>query len=80
MIGQFVKGRVYVFIDAANIYHSHRKLGWKIAFLRLKSYFESHTQLGKIYRFEEVKGGYRKDIKKNPPGKIPGRRFDSALP
>ncbi len=51
MVEKFVKGRVYVFIDASNIYHSQRKLGWKIAFLKLKEYFEKYTDLGKIYYY-----------------------------
>lgn len=51
MIKQFVKGRTYVFIDASNIYHSQKKLGWKIAFLKLKEYLEKNTELGKIYYY-----------------------------
>jgi len=49
MIEKFIKGKVYVFIDASNIYHSFKKLGWKIDFLQLKGYFEKNTDLGKIY-------------------------------
>lgn len=49
MIEQFVKGKVYIFIDASNIYHSFKKLGWKIDFLKLKEYFDRNTDLGQIY-------------------------------
>ena len=49
MINQFVKGKTYVFIDASNIYHSFKKLGWKIDFVKLQNYFKMHTELGRIY-------------------------------
>lgn len=39
-LGQFVKGRVAVFIDAANIFYSQRTLGWRISYERLKEFFE----------------------------------------
>jgi uncharacterized LabA/DUF88 family protein len=51
MIEKFVKGKVYVFIDASNIYHSFKKLGWKIDFKRLKKYFEENVELVKIYYY-----------------------------
>jgi len=40
MIGKFVKGRVYVFIDAANIFYAQRTLGWKISYEKLMRYFK----------------------------------------
>lgn len=49
MIEKFIKGKVYVFIDASNIYHSFKKLGWKIDFTKLKEYFKKNTDLGNIY-------------------------------
>lgn len=49
MIEKFIKGKVYVFIDASNIYHSFKKLGWKIDFVKLKEYFKKNTDLGNIY-------------------------------
>ena len=30
MIGQFVKGEVYVFVDAANILYSQQTLRWRV--------------------------------------------------
>ncbi len=51
MISQYVKGKVYVFIDAANIYHSQKTLGWRVDFIRLKSFFEKNTDLGQIYYY-----------------------------
>ena len=49
MIKQFIKGKTFVFIDASNIYHSQKKLKWKIAFLRLREYFKDNMELCKIY-------------------------------
>jgi len=51
MISKFIKGKVYVFIDAANIFYSQRTLGWKISYEKLKQYFkdECRDNLGKIF-------------------------------
>jgi len=51
MIEKFVKGKVYVFIDASNIYYSQRELGWRIDFKKLKEYFEKNVELVKIYYY-----------------------------
>ncbi len=40
MISKFTKGKVTVFIDAANIFYSQKTLKWRISYERLKSYFE----------------------------------------
>ena len=44
-----MKGRVYVFIDAANIFYSQKTLKWQISYERLKSYFEKECSVGKIF-------------------------------
>jgi len=49
VIENFVKGKIYVFIDASNIYHSQKELGWRIDFAKLLTYFKRKTDLGKIY-------------------------------
>lgn len=41
MIKAFIKGRVYIFIDAENVFYSQRTLGWKISYERLMEYFKS---------------------------------------
>ena len=41
MIRNFVNGRVYVFIDAANIFYSQKTLKWKVSYERLKAYFKT---------------------------------------
>ncbi len=49
MISQFVKGRVYVFIDAANILYSQQTLQWRVDYKKLKGYFENESNLKDIY-------------------------------
>lgn len=49
MIKQFVKGRVCVFIDAANILYSQQTLRWKVDYEKLKKYFEKECDLRAIY-------------------------------
>jgi len=49
MINQFVKGRVYVFIDAANILYSQQDLHWRVDYKKLKEYFEKECDLKGIY-------------------------------
>ncbi|KKQ45492.1 MAG: hypothetical protein US65_C0053G0008 [Candidatus Yanofskybacteria bacterium GW2011_GWC2_37_9] len=40
MIKQFIKGRVYIFIDAENVFYSQRTLGWKISYEKLIKYLK----------------------------------------
>ena len=49
MFGQFVKGRAYVFIDAANILYSQQALRWRVDYKKLKEYFEKECDLRAIY-------------------------------
>ncbi|MBI3589511.1 MAG: NYN domain-containing protein [Candidatus Liptonbacteria bacterium] len=49
MIGSFTKGRVYVFVDAANILYSQQTLRWKVDYKRLKEYFKKECDLRAIY-------------------------------
>lgn len=49
MIKNFVKGKVYVFIDAANILYSQQTLHWRVDYKRLKEYFEKECDLQAIY-------------------------------
>lgn len=49
MIKQFVKGKVFVFIDAANILYSQQTLRWKVDYEKLKKYFEKECDLRAIY-------------------------------
>jgi uncharacterized LabA/DUF88 family protein len=49
MIGQFTKGRLYVFVDAANILYSQHTLGWRVDYEKLKAYFETECDLRDIY-------------------------------
>ncbi|KPJ55626.1 hypothetical protein AMJ49_06720 [Parcubacteria bacterium DG_74_2] len=51
MLSKFVKGKVYVFIDGANIFYTQRTLGWRISYEKLRQYFrnECGDNLGKIF-------------------------------
>jgi uncharacterized LabA/DUF88 family protein len=51
MLNQFIKRRVYIFIDAANIFYTQRTLGWKISYEKLMKYFQEECgdNLGKIF-------------------------------
>ncbi len=40
MLRQFIKGKVYVFIDAENVFYAQRTLGWRISYERLRGYLE----------------------------------------
>lgn len=40
MISKFIKGKVYVFVDAENLFYAQRTLGWKISYEKLMSYFK----------------------------------------
>lgn len=51
MIKNFVKGRVYAFIDAANILYSQQTLGWRVDYKKLKAYFEKECDLQGIYLY-----------------------------
>lgn len=48
MISQYVKGRAYVFIDAANLELSVKHLGWWIKYKKFYDYFEKETNLKKV--------------------------------
>jgi uncharacterized LabA/DUF88 family protein len=49
VIKQFVFGRTYVFIDAANILYSQQTLRWKVDYEKLKRYFISECDVKGIY-------------------------------
>ena len=39
MIKSLVRGKVYVFIDAENVFYAQRTFGWKISYQKLMKYF-----------------------------------------
>lgn len=49
MLKQYVKGKIYVFIDAANILYSQQTLRWRVDYKKLKDYLEQECNLGAIY-------------------------------
>ena len=40
MLHQFVKGRVYVFIDVENVFYAQRTVGWKISYQQLMAHLK----------------------------------------
>ena len=40
MISKYLRGKVYVFIDAANTFYAQRTLGWKMSYEKLMRYFK----------------------------------------
>jgi len=58
MIGQFTKGKVYIFIDVANIFYSQRTLKWKISYEKLIGYFKKECNLGKCFVYT---GAFKED-------------------
>lgn len=63
MIGQFVKGRAYVFIDAANILYSQQTLGWRIDYKRLYEYCADETKLVGVRYYTGKVGTLEKQLK-----------------
>jgi len=49
LIGQYTKGKVYCFIDAANILYSQKTLGWRLDYKKLKDYLSQECDLGGIF-------------------------------
>ncbi len=44
-----MRGRVFVFIDAANILYSQQTLKWRVDYEKLKQYFETECNLKGLY-------------------------------
>lgn len=66
MIGQYVKGKVYVFIDAENLFYCQRTLGWLVSYEKLIAYFKEECGLEtKVFVYtglSESNSGERKFI------------------
>lgn len=62
MIGQFVKGKAAVFIDAANIFYSQRTLGWRIDYAKLAEYLKKETNLDGLYYYTGKVGALEKQV------------------
>ncbi len=59
MISRFIKGKVYVFIDAANVFYTQKTLKWRISYKSLKQYFQDEcgNNLGKIFVYTAYDSG-----------------------
>jgi uncharacterized LabA/DUF88 family protein len=60
MIGQYTNGRVYVFVDAANILYSQQSLGWRVDYKKLQEYFKKECDLQAIYFYTGLVGANNK--------------------
>ena len=60
MIGQYTKGRVYVFVDAANILYSQQSLGWHVDYKKLQEYFKKECDLQATYFYTGLVGANSK--------------------
>ncbi|MBU1102572.1 NYN domain-containing protein [Patescibacteria group bacterium] len=51
MIKKYIQGRVSIFIDASNIYHSQKRLKWQIDFRKFLGYLKKEVNLQEIYYY-----------------------------
>lgn len=51
MINKFIKGKVCVFIDAANLEQSVKSLGWWVDYKKLYEYFNKNRNLEGIWHY-----------------------------
>ncbi|MDO8668190.1 MAG: NYN domain-containing protein [bacterium] len=63
MIKQYIQGRVSVFIDASNIYHSQKRLNWRIDFRKFLNYFRKEADLREVYYYTARDLNYVKQTK-----------------
>jgi len=54
MISDYIKGRVYVFIDVENLFYAQRDLGWKISYEKLTSYFKKECGEVRCFAYSGV--------------------------
>jgi len=63
MISRYAKGKVFIFIDASNIFHDQKSLKWNIDFKKLLEYFKDETDLGRIFYYTAFDPEYKKQKK-----------------
>lgn len=51
MFVEFVKGKTIVFIDASNIYHSQKRLGWRVDFEKLMNLLHQELDVFEVYYY-----------------------------
>lgn len=62
-IGNYLRGKTAVFIDAGNIYYSQKSLGWKVDYSKLKAFFENLCVIQGFYYYTGFIGELRKQTK-----------------
>lgn len=45
MLKKFIKGKTYVFIDAANIFYAQKSLKWRISYEKLIAYLKKECMI-----------------------------------
>ncbi len=60
MLGGYVRGKVFVFIDAANILYSQQSLGWRVDYSKIKIYCERECLVGKLFFYTGQVGDNKK--------------------
>lgn len=60
MLKQFLHGKVYVFIDAANILYSQQTLKWRVDYKRLTDYIKNENGNAKFYYYTGKVGSSEK--------------------
>jgi len=63
MLKKYTKGKVAVFIDAANILYSQQTLGWRIDYQKLRDYLQSQAKILGIFYYTGKVGALEKQIK-----------------
>ena len=60
MLSQFVKGKVAVFIDAANILYSQKTLKWYIDYQKLSEYLRQECAIVGVFYYTGIVGTFEK--------------------
>lgn len=63
MLSKYTNKKVSVFIDASNVYHSYKRLKWKIDFKKFLDYLKQETNLQEIYYYTARDLSFEKQTK-----------------
>jgi uncharacterized LabA/DUF88 family protein len=58
-----IHGRVAVFIDASNLYHSQKNLGWEVDFNKLADYFNSLAEQLQLHFYTAIESSNESQLK-----------------
>lgn len=64
MIKKYVKGKVYIFIDAENLFYSQKTFSWKVSYEKLMKYFKKECGIKtKCFVYKGIDEGNTKQKK-----------------